>query len=54
MPSCTLFVESRQDKTPLEIFVSSNHTRAEQQQAPGIIIAHPYGPLGMVFRHVSS
>ncbi|OAD06179.1 hypothetical protein MUCCIDRAFT_106744 [Mucor lusitanicus CBS 277.49] len=46
MPSCTLFVESRQDKTPLEIFVSASQTRAEQQQAPGIIIAHPYGPLG--------
>ncbi|KAL7321464.1 hypothetical protein PS15m_001228 [Mucor circinelloides] len=46
MPSSTLFVESRQDKTPLEILVSSNQTRTEQQQAPGIIIAHPYGPLG--------
>ncbi|KAK4511063.1 uncharacterized protein ATC70_012273 [Mucor velutinosus] len=46
MPSCTLFVESRQDKTPLEIFVSANQARAEQQQAPGIVIAHPYGPLG--------
>lgn len=47
MPSSTLFVESRQDKTPLEILVSSNQTRTDQQQAPGIIIAHPYGPLGM-------
>ncbi|KAL9541367.1 hypothetical protein MBANPS3_009162 [Mucor bainieri] len=46
MPSCTLFVESRQDKTPLEIFVSANEKRTEQQQVPGIIIAHPYGPLG--------
>ncbi|CEP11457.1 hypothetical protein [Parasitella parasitica] len=46
MPSNTIFIESRQDKTQLEIFVSSMHTKDEQQEAPGVIIAHPYGPLG--------
>ncbi|KAI8080163.1 uncharacterized protein B0P05DRAFT_540214 [Gilbertella persicaria] len=42
----TLFIESEQDKTLIEIVVSSSATRQEQASASGIIIAHPYGPLG--------
>jgi predicted acyl esterase len=43
MPSQTLFIESDLDKTLLEIQISSVST---DSSAPGIIIAHPYGPLG--------
>jgi hypothetical protein len=46
MPSQTLFIESDLDKTLLEIHVSSDST---DSSAPGIIIAHPYGPLGTFF-----
>ncbi|KAI7906479.1 Alpha/Beta hydrolase protein [Cokeromyces recurvatus] len=45
MPSQTTFIESS-DKTLIEIQLSSSLTRQTQPEAPGIIIAHPYGPLG--------
>ncbi|CEG71927.1 hypothetical protein RMATCC62417_07571 [Rhizopus microsporus] len=39
----SLFISSK-DKTPIEILVDYNGPKLDQ--APGIIIAHPYGPLG--------
>lgn len=47
----TLFIESKNDKTLIEIVTSCNKTRKEQAETPGIIIAHPYGPLGGNMHH---
>jgi alpha/beta superfamily hydrolase len=47
MPSQTLFIESKHDKTPLQVYISYNPgTTTNKEEAPAIIIAHPYGPLG--------
>jgi hypothetical protein len=46
MSSETLFIESKYDKTLLQVYVSCELTKEQQTEAPGIIIAHPYGPLG--------
>lgn len=54
MPSQTLFIESEKDKKKIEIYVGSNITKNMQNEAPAIIIAHPYGPLGNLFQIIQS
>ncbi|KAI8365439.1 Alpha/Beta hydrolase protein, partial [Choanephora cucurbitarum] len=46
MLSQTIFVESIEDKIPIEVGISTNITIQQLQSSPGVIIAHPYGPLG--------
>ncbi|KAI9474303.1 MAG: hypothetical protein EXX96DRAFT_488543 [Benjaminiella poitrasii] len=46
MPSRTTFIESELDKTLIEIQLRCSLTRQEKVESSGIIIAHPYGPLG--------
>ena len=43
MSSHTVFIESKHDKTLLQLYASS---LTKNTTAPAIIIAHPYGPLG--------
>ena len=47
MLSQNIFVESIEDKIPIEVGISANITSQQLQTSPGIIIAHPYGPLGI-------
>ncbi|KAI8386980.1 Alpha/Beta hydrolase protein [Blakeslea trispora] len=46
MLSQTVFVESSEDKVSIEVGISTCVTSHQLNSAPGIIIAHPYGPLG--------
>lgn len=42
--SKSLFIPSKHDNTLIQVIVS--HADNTHHEAPGIIIAHPYGPLG--------
>ncbi|KAG2224939.1 hypothetical protein INT45_010888 [Circinella minor] len=46
MPSETIFLESCHDKTSIETRVTFNNNHDSTFPVPGVILAHPYGPLG--------
>ncbi|KAI8984322.1 hypothetical protein BDF20DRAFT_859253 [Mycotypha africana] len=41
-----LFIESESDHTPIEILIQSELSKNQRPKQSGVIIAHPYGPLG--------